>query len=295
MTRSSSVRGEVLELDGHRCQICGYDGRDEQFRPWVVPHHGVQTGKLGMGGSAERDTVENAVTLCSTVDGLGLPPNRGSFFGLANEGSCHRLVEDGLVHILNWDPEQRTFDVTDTENRRVDPARLWCHRRRQAEELEMIEGALHGVHKADGQVAYGLWRLWKGDAFKALDPDAKSFRAFCEARDWRTSSCVEMAETYELSKEGGLEWVPGEMMRAFKKRAKDAGLIAPRSYFYVRLPEEIYYRTADEEGLREQMPMGCRLLKIGKTVWGLRANGGRLLDPNDEEINVVCVTPNGDS
>jgi len=296
MTRSDAVRQEVKKLDGYRCAICGYDGRDEQFRPWVVPHHGVQSRKLGMGGSEERDTVDNCVALCSTVGDLGLPPNRKPFLGLKGEGSCHQLVEDGHLVIMNWDPETRTFDLLDMERRQIPHDHIWCYRRQLAEELEPVEACIQGMYRADGRVAYALWRLWKDDAFKALDPDAKSFKAYCEARDWRTTTAVEMAETYELSIEKGFGWQDDETMRAYKKRATAAGLIGRRPYFYVKIPAkswllgarpEAYYRTSDEQALRETMNFGDRLYKIGKTVYGLRAEGGKLFDPDGQEVNVV--------
>ena len=286
MSRSQTVREEALRLDGYRCQICGADKRTGAV---LEVHH---VDPLGIGGSDERDTVENAITLC---------------------GLCHVKVGNGQLFIEKWDRDAAAamrrggaavpcLEVYDADSRKIPHEQLWFYRRKEAEELEGVEESIHGVHRADGGVAYALWRLWNKDAFKALDPDAKSFKAYCEARDWRTTSCVEMAETYSLSKENDFEWLEDETMRAFKGRARAKGLIGNREYHYVMIPPkswltgarpEVYYRTAHEQALRDTMDIGARLYKIGKTVYGLRAEGGDLIDPEGRKVDVIHFVPKG--
>lgn len=227
MSRSDAVRQEVKRLDGHRCAICGYDGRDEQFRPWVVPHH---IEALGIGGSDERDVVENCVSLCSTVDGLGLPPNRRSFLGITGEGSCHQLIHDGHIVLANWDPETRTFDVLDMERHVIPRERLWCHRRRLAEELEPIEARIQGLHAIDGDVAADVWRLWKDDAYRALEPEAKSFAAYAASRGWDVRRAAEFARLFDKGREAGFAWATGTTAADFKRELKAAGIVAERTW-----------------------------------------------------------------
>jgi len=287
MSRSDAVREEARIRDGFRCAICGYDGRDEQFRPWVVGHHLV---RLGMGGSDERDTVDNVVCLCSSVEGLGLPPNRRLFLGIDGEGSCHQLVEDGHVKIANWDPETRTFDMLGMDRRPIEHDRLWCHRRVMAEKGEQITERLsvyaRATDRARAEDAHELRQV-----FKAVDPSARSFKEYLAARgiDPRLDRDA-LLYGRSLS---GVPWGEGVTATDYRRLLRDSGETARREFFYVRLPGEIYYRTADEEALRDTMEIGDRLLKIGKTVWGLRADRGRLIDPEGREVEVVHFADSG--
>jgi len=282
MSRSSAVRDEARIRDGFRCAICGYDGRDEQFRPWVVPHH---LARLGIGGSDERDTVDNVVCLCSGVDGLGLPPNRRPFLGIDGEGSCHQLIHDGHITITNLDPETRTFDVLGMDRRPIDRSRLWCNRRAEAERGEQITERLsvyaRATDRARAEDAHELRQV-----FKAVDPSARSFKEFLAAQgiDPRLDKD---ARLYSKSLESDIPWEEGVTATDYRRLLRDSGQADPREYFYVRLPGETYYRTADEQGLRDTMEIGERLLKVGKAVWGLRADRGRLIDPEGNEVEVV--------
>jgi len=292
MTRSDAVRQSVLARDGYRCQICGYDGRSEQYRPWVVPHHGVQEGKLGMGGSEERDTVDNAITLCSSIERLGLPPDRRPFLGLGGEGSCHGLVENGHIIITNWDAGARTFDVLDIERRAVSHDRLWCYRRRLAEELEPVEARVQGLHMIDGAVARDIWRLWKDDAWKALDPEAKSFNAYAASRGWDVRRANQFARLYQEGIDEGVEWIESVTAAEFKKALKsdrsertfvhflfDAGLLE-------KLIDQgcvkVMRATDDEIALSKGAMVGTRSGKL----WGIHSEGGELVLPSGKKLEV---------
>jgi hypothetical protein len=284
------VRQEVLKLDGHRCQICGYDGRSEEFRPWVVPHHGAgDHPKMGMGGAPSHDDPEGCVSLCSTAQGLGLPPSRGTFFGLANEGSCHDLVERGVVSIPVWDRGAGLFEVLDVERRQVPHERLWFYRRRLAEELEPVEARVQGLHRIDGDVARDVWRLCAGDAWRSLDPDSRSWKEYCGARGWDTAKATRLAKRWGDGKAFGLEWSSGETEAEYAKRLKAAGGDKEdRAFFYAQIPAVAvtWHRTANEEALRDKMQPGDVLVKVGKVVYGARAEDGKLFGPDGAEIAV---------
>lgn len=299
MSRSQAVREEALRLDGYRCSICGYDGREEQFRPWVVPHHGVAEDgrKLGMGGSDEQDNIGNVVCLCSTAPGLGLPPNRKSFFGLEHERSCHQLVEDGKILIRNFDPETRTFSVLDIERRIIPAESLWCNRRHDAEEGEQILSQLASFAMLDSTIAERVYRL--GQVVDVTDPASRTLRECLASNGLDTRRLIGAANLWEKSLEG-LEWPEGMSVSDYRKLRRESGDVSMREYFYVMIPArswltgarpEVYYRTAYEQELRDTMEIGSRLYKIGKTVWGLRAEGGKLFDPSGDEVDVVHFVP----
>ena len=67
-------------------------------------------------------------------------------------------------------------------------------------------------------------------------------------------------------------------------------MIPPKSWLTGARPE-VYYRTAHEQALREKMEFGARLYKIGKTVYGLRAEGGDLIDPEGRKVDVIHFVP----
>jgi len=239
MSRNLAVREEVLHLDGHRCQICGYDGRDEQYRPWVVPHHGAgKHSKMGMGGAPSHDTVEGCIAVCSSVSGLGLPPNRRSFFGLPHEGSCHDLIERGIISIPEWDREAGILEVVDHEGRRVNHRRLWFHRRAKAEELQPIEATIQGIHRVDGSVAEALYTLWKDDAWQYLDPKAKSYQDYAADKGWDVRRAVELATLYDKGQENKIEWPPKTTASEFKRMLKAHGLINKRAWWWLTFPTE---------------------------------------------------------
>jgi len=201
--RSESVRQAALERDGHRCQICGEEG------PLEVHH----VEALGMGGVYSRDVAENAITLC--VD-------------------CHRKVEAHQLHIERWDGDE--LEVTDSESHVIPHERLWHYRQALARELEPIEARIVGLHKIDGSVAEDLWRLWKDDAFKALDPEADSFAQYAASRGWDSRRASEYARLYDQTTE--LPWRPDETATDYKRRLKAAGVTAHREFWQLGIRDE---------------------------------------------------------
>jgi len=312
MSRSQAVREEALRLDGYRCQICGYNGQDEQFRPWVAPHHGVAEGgrKLGMGGSDEQDNLENVITLCTGLGAGGLPPNRKDFLG-PNEGSCHTMVEAGKWIIARWQrpypsaPDMRAFisgqyplEVLDVERRKIPHEHLWFYRRKEAEEGEQILSELSRFTMLDKTIAERVHRL--GEVVKSADPDARSLRECLASRGLLASQLLSASSLYAKSLETHVVWPDGMSVSDYRGLLNDSGHGSAREYFYVVIPArswltgarpEIYYRTAHEQALRDTMEMGSRMYKLGKVVWGLRADGGKLIRPDGSEETVIHFVP----
>jgi len=307
MSRSQAVRAEALKLDGYRCAICGYDGREEQFRPWVVPHHGVAEGgrKLGMGGSTEQDNVENTITLCSGLGALGLPPNRKDFLG-PNEGSCHSMVEAGKWVIDGWKRDSSVsgyadhpgfLEVFDSERRRIPHEHLWFYRRHDAEEGEEILTQLSSFAMLDSTIAERVYRL--GQVVDVTDPASRTLRECLASNGLDTRRLIGAANLWEKSLDG-LEWPEGMTVSDYRKMRNEAGHGSKREYFYVKIPAkswltgarpEVYYRTAYEAELRDTMEIGDRLYKMAKTVYGLRAENGHLMHPGGSEEPFIRFVP----
>ena len=249
MSRSDDVRQKCRELDGFRCALCGYDGREEQFRPWVVPHHGVAEDgrKLGMGGSDEQDTVENTITLCSSLGEGGFPPNRRDFLG-GNEGSCHDMVERGHLRIVRWGRPQLLnypemihdtdlspeygpgiLEVLDVEQRVIPHDKLWFYRRQHVEQLEKSEARVQALGMIDKDVAKDLWTLKCDDSFKELEPTATSFSQYAASRGWSSYRASMLANLYGQASD---EWPEGMSAADFKRTLKDAGKAVHQLFWY---------------------------------------------------------------
>ena len=95
-------------------------------------------------------------------------------------------------------------------------------------------------------------------------------------------------------------WPDGMSVSDYRGLLNDSGHGSAREYFSVVIPArswltgarpEIYYRTAHEQALRDTMEMGSRMYKLGKVVWGLRADGGKLIRPDGSEETVIHFVP----
>jgi len=296
MPRSQAVRDECLRLDGYRCQITGFDGRSEEGRKELEVHH---VEKLGMGGSVERDVVENCITLHAPI---------------------HVWVESGALVIARWN---RTVDfdarrgpdavampeleVIDNQNvlghgvGRVDHKHLWFYRRHDAEEGEQILSQLASFALLDSTIAERVHRL--GQVVEATDPSSRTLRECLASKGLDTRRLIGAGNLWAKSLDG-FEWPGGMTVADYRRMRRDAGLTEQREYFYVRIPAkswllgarpEVYYRTAYEQELRETMEFGDRLYKLGKICWGLRAEGGKLIRPDGEEEEVVHFVPKEES
>ena len=305
MSRSQAVREEALRLDGERCQICGADKRTGAV---LEVHH---VDPLGIGGSDERDTVENVITLC---------------------GTCHVWVTGGVFVIAKWDrghvvdasftkdgeDVDSVFDsdgfrgtstipileVIDNQNQtghgigKIPHEHLWFYRRKDAEEGEQILSELARFTLLDKTIAERVHRL--GQVVKSADPDARSLRECLASRGLLASQLLAAARLYAKSLETHVTWPDGMSVSDYRGLLNDSGHGSAREYFYVMIPArswltgarpEVYYRTAHEQALRDTMEMGARLYKIGKTVWGLRAEGGDLIDPEGRKVDVIHFVP----
>ena len=299
MSRSRVVREEALKLDGYRCQITGYDGRSEEGRKQLEVHHNIP---LGMGGSDERDVVENMITLHAPV---------------------HVMVETGqlviaeferpwiLERVGNWMPEGESeivhhpgkFEVIDNQDvlghgiGRVDHKHLWFYRRHDAEEGEQILTQLSSFASLDSTIAERVYRL--GQVVDVTDPSSRTLRECLASNGLDTRRLIGAANLWQKSLED-MEWPEGVTVSDYRRMRREAGHGSKREWFYVKIPAkswltgarpEVYYRTAYEQELRETMEIGDRLYKLGKTVWGLRAEGGKLIRPDGVEEEVVHFVP----
>ena len=257
MSRSEAVRQKVLEIDGHQCQICGATEN-------LHVHHVVP---LGMGGSDERDVPENMITLCA---------------------ACHDKVHAGKLHIERWDRDAGVLAVTDQESRRIPDEKIWFYRRKLAEELQPIEARIQGLHQIDGQVAGDLYRLWENDNYRALDPEAKSFRDYSESRGWDTARAVRLVNLYRQAQELGLEWPAGMTATDFRRELRNAGKIPGRAFWYVifslmRVDYPRIVRTDNPDELVESLRGDEVAVRVGKW-FGLQAKDGKLLDRDGNPI-----------
>jgi len=254
MARDEAARQEALKRDGYQCQICGATEN-------LHIHH---VNPLGMGGSGYKDVPENMITLCA---------------------ECHRKIHDGKLHIERWDLNDGVLAVTDMESRRIPDEKLWFYRRKLAEELKPIEARLQQLHVIDGNVAADLYRLWKDDAYLALDPEAKSFRDYTESRGWDTRRALELVRLYRRAEELGIEWPAGMTATDFRRQLKNAGKIKRQSWWYVVFPIDSpikIMRTDNEDELVENLGSGQVAARVGKWL-GLQAKGGKLYDRDGRE------------
>lgn len=262
MTRDKALREMVLSMDGE-CQICGSTEN-------LHVHHVIP---LGMGGSKERDVPENMIVLCAT---------------------CHDKVHAGKLHIERWDRNAGVLAVTDQESRRIPDEKLWFYRRKLAEELQPIEARIQGLHQIDGQVAGDLYRLWENDNYRALDPEAKSFREYSESRGWDTRRAVNLVNLYRRAQELGLEWPMGMTATDFRRELRNAGEIKERAFWYVvfepmhgisprheRSP--IIVRTDNPDALVDSLEEGEVAVRVGKW-YGLQAKDGKLIDRDGNPV-----------
>lgn len=274
MSRSEVVRQEAMRLDGYRCVICSFDGRDIHERLGVLSTHHDE--KLGMGGSRELDTVENSVTLCWGVD------------------SCHQHIENLALEIVEWNRAAGVLTVIDHQGvrwkkkGRIPSGRLWFYRRKLAEELEPVEARIQGLHMIDGDVAGDLWRLWKDDAYKVLDPDMVSFAQYAASRGWNARRASRMANLYDTAEQLRIPWPSGTSATDFQRQLKDAGKIEPREYWYLIFGLDYkdsmrIVRTDDEDALYVGLHPWQVAVKVGKW-FKVKVDKGKLSGPDGEVI-----------
>jgi len=111
MSRDAEIRRQALERDGYRCQITGY-GRTPEERERLRVHHWK---RLGMGGSEERDVLDNLITLGPII----------------HEFEIHPGVSIPTKRIVKWDPHDEENGLIvevrgeDGEWREMDRDGIW--------------------------------------------------------------------------------------------------------------------------------------------------------------------------
>jgi len=280
MSRSNAVREEALRLDGNRCQITGYDGRSEEGRRHLEVHH---VRPLGVGGSDEKDVVENCITLQAHV---------------------HVMVETGQLVIAEWDRANGVLSVIDNQDvlghgvGKVDISKLWFYRRHDAEEGQAILTQLSSFAMLDSTIAERVYRL--GQVVAATDPDARTLRECLASKGLDTRRLIGAASLWAKSLHNDVPWQDGTTVSDYRRLLKESGHGSKRKYFYVRIRgsvnrigerPEVYYRTAYEQELRDEMVIGDRLYKLAKTVYGIRAENGHLMRPDGSEEPFIHFVP----
>ena len=205
---------------------------------------------------------------------------------------CYEKIRAGKLHIERWDRDGGILAVTDMESRRIPDEKLWFYRRKLAEELKPILETIQGIHQVDGQIAYALYRLKENDAYKVLDPDARSFREFCASQGWEAARAVSLVKLYEQAKEAGIEWPPGMTASDLRRHLKDAGQIKPQSYWYIifePLSEPNHVKplrivhTGDFDALMDEIATNEVAVRVGKWI-KVDARNGELKTRNGVKI-----------
>ena len=276
MSRLESVRQAALKRDGYRCQITGKPG------PQVGGDNPIEVDhwrELGMGGSDARDVVENMITLYKPI---------------------HQLKTEKKFSIEKWDPDNGILEIGDAThhiithdekalNKLFGVSRLWFYQRQLAEELQPVEAMIQGIHQVDGQIAQALYRLWEDDNYRALDPEAKSFRDYSESRGWDTARAVRLVNLYRRAQELGLEWPARMTATDFRRELRNAGKIKSRAFWYVIFtlgyedPIKLV-RSNSEDELVEGLKPYQVAVRVGK-FFGLQAKDGKLLDRGGNPVN----------
>lgn len=267
MTRNAAVRQEVLRLDGYRCQITGFDGRDLEERSRLAVHH---VDPLGGGGP---DTVENCITLRSDIH---MP-----------------YIEDKALTIEAWDRDAGILEVVDHQGVLGSPGpipheELWFHRARLKEEGEEITTRLGAYARIEREVARDAYRL--KHRYQAIEPGV-SFLEYLASRGLSSGMLNNAALLYAKSLELDFEWPDNVTAADFRRQLKDAGLLKARAYWHVAFTSrlalrlllktkviEIIYCTSDEFA-----DTGRIGLRAGKW-FRIKAVKGRLLGPDGEEV-----------
>lgn len=272
MARSKAVREEVLALDNFRSQISGFGGQDMEERELLQVHHDK---RLGMGGSRERDTVENCITVTTTEHGWlhASPP---------------------VITIKQWDRDAGILEVFDHQSvllggpGPVPHDNLWFYGQRLKEEGEQITTRLSAYSLIERDVARDAYRL--KHRFHTIDP-AVTFLEYLAARGLASSALNDAALLYARSLELGFEWKDGVTATDYRRQLKDAGLIKQRKFWHMSFKSgrvlravirlgwlRLTYCTSDEFA-----DTGRIGLKLGK-LFILRSVKGKLLGSDGKEL-----------
>jgi len=261
MTHSKAIRDEVLKLDGYRGQISGFNGEDLEERGQLEVHH---VTPLGLGGSEEKDTVENCITL---------------------HGKTHRLIHDGKLHIEKFDRENKILEISDETfhiitndskalKRLLGITALYFHNKQLFDVLSEAQERVARKVREEREDARDLWALRLNDSFGLMDPEAKSFSEYALGQGWSPNRASRFASLWECSESGDIKWMAGESATDYSRRLKAAGVVKPQTYWYAVLDlgsnKYRLVRTQEVDKLRESLNDGEALVRLGKFESGLR-------------------------
>ena len=188
MSRSEMVRQDSLRLDKKRCQICGNE-------EGLNVHH-IQP--LGMGGSVEKDSIENTITLCT---------------------ECHGKVHNAVpvLRILHWDRTDKEggLIVERREGAGDDwhlwpKSKLWFYQRQEAEALESEIEMVRQVQLVESKHAAIMAHIWRT---YALISDAKSPEQFVAGLGLDSNKARDEARAAQWIEDNGLTWPDGANVR----------------------------------------------------------------------------------
>lgn len=278
MTRDRAIREEVLELDGFRSQITGFDGRDIEERKLLAVHHDK---RLGMGGVYSRDTIDNCITIT-----------------VKEHSWLHSSPP--VITIDKWDREAGILEVTDRkgvlleEPGPVPREKLYFYRSRLKAELEQCVTAMQGVYQTDRARAFVLWRLWINDNYKEIE-EATSFPAFAGSLGWPARRVDALATLYDEGRRGGVLWPAKMTATDYRRQLRNAGKLAVRDYWHVAFRDTptllrlitqedlVLKRCTSDEFDEHVKPLAAIGLKVN-SWFKLKADKGELSGPNGEVI-----------
>ena len=183
--RDPDFREDVLELDGYRCVLCGFDGQEEEYREFL---HADHVSPRASGGDPTKDDRKNGMTLCSR---------------------CHQMKTDEIIQIKDnaWDRNDEENGLTVYQNGILrEKKSLWFYRRRDKEFLERSLGALSEMASSEAHRAEILAFVW---ANYDLSDDAKSPEALVAGLGLDPNKSRDEAIAYARLESLGLEWHDG--------------------------------------------------------------------------------------
>ena len=143
----------------------------------------------------------------------------------------------------------------------------------------------------DSTIAERVYRL--GQVVDVTDPHSRTLRECLASKGLDSDRLIKAANLWGKSLID-TPWPEGMTIKDYRKMRRDAGNTSKREYNYARIKKDrsiCFYRTAYEQDLRDTMDFGDVLIKAGKMVWGLRAEGGKLFRPDGSEADVIHFVP----
>jgi len=201
--RDPNFRGDVLELDGYRCVLCGLNGEEEENRYKLEADHVVGRG---MGGNPAMDNRANGMTLCT---------------------KCHDLKTKEIIQIRHWDRDDKDAGLISLYAGKETPRKdLWFYRSRDKEMLEQSIDALRMMAASQAQRARILSFVWENYDLS----DAQSPLQLIASIGLEPNQAKREAEAYARLEQLGLEWPEGanyEKIKLILKSLEGLSSITP--------------------------------------------------------------------